>query len=95
MDILHPYQERSFLEILRFKYWGKNIPPSAAKIRRRGENPSTVEITQLNRLTINFLPEFDLGLSAQRRPSYGLKRRVLKIQRIFVMLFLYFNLRHP
>ena len=54
------------------------VLPSAAKIRRRGENPSTVEIIQLNRLTINFLPEFDLGLSAQRRPSYGLKRTGVK-----------------
>ena len=40
----------------------KNILPSAAKIRQMGENPSTVEVTQFDRLTINFLPEFDLGL---------------------------------
>ena len=34
----------------------------AAKIRQMGKNPSTVELTQFDRLTINFLPEFDLCL---------------------------------
>ena len=33
-----------------------------AKIRQMGKNSSTVEVTQFDRLTINFLPEFDLGL---------------------------------
>ena len=57
-----------------------------------GENSSTVEVTQFDRLTINFLPEFDLGPKAQGGPSYGPKRTGVKD---FVMLFLYFNLRHP
>ena len=70
----------------------KNVPPLAAKIRQTGENPSTAEITQFDRLTIRFLLEFDLALLAQKRPSYGPKRTSVKN---FVMFFLYFNLRHP
>ena len=60
-----PLLEEKFLKIFggsSIQFLKKNILPSTAKIRQMGENPSTVEVTQFDRLTINFLPEFDLGL---------------------------------
>ena len=65
----------------------KNVPPLAAKIRQTGENPSTAEITQFDRLTIRFLLEFDLALLAQKRPSYGPKRTGVKDSKNFCNVF--------
>ena len=72
-------EEKFFLEILEVQLLGK--------IRQTGKNPSTAEITQFDRLTINFLLEFDLALLAQKRPSYGPKRTGVKDSKNFCNVF--------